>query len=111
MTVINQKSLKLAVMALQEDVPELTEESLKKVLGRISSGVNDANIPKIFRRKDLVHILGISLREVDRLIAPTKENGKVIAQARIPTIQIGPRAIGILQDDLLGFLNKNRRVS
>ena len=110
MTAINQKSLKLAVMALQEDVPELTEESLKNVLGRISSGVNEANVPKIYRRKDLVHILGISLREVDRLITPIRENGKITVPARIPTIQIGLRAIGILEDDLLGFLKKNRRV-
>jgi len=108
MTVISEKSLKLAVLALQENIPDLTEESLKKALNNISKH-KGADIPKIYRRKDLVRILGISLREVDRLITPEKINGRVIAPARIPTIQIGLRAIGIRQDDLQKFLNENRR--
>ena len=108
MTVISEKSLKLAVLALQENVPNLTEESLKKALNNISEH-KGADIPQIYRRKDLVKILGISLREIDRLITPEKVNGKIIAPARIPTIQIGLRAIGIRQDDLQKFLNENRR--
>ena len=103
------KNLKLAVLALQDEFPGLTENSLQQALSRIQQDNNAESIPKIYRRKEVAAMLGISLREVDRLITPVKVAGRIIAPCRLTTIQLGPRAIGILKTDLIDYIQNSRR--
>lgn len=107
--IVKERSLKLAVLALQDDIPELNEESLAKVLAESQTDKKVPELPKIIRRKDLVKILGISLRNIDRLLAPTKKNGKISIPPKLKSIQLSSRSIGVLESDLLAFIKKNRR--
>jgi len=67
-----------------------------------------SSLPKIIRRFKLPSILGLSLREIDRLIHPIKEKNKIIAPAQLPSVKIGKKAIGVLEKDLLHFIEIRR---
>ena len=109
MATSNGTILNLATDLLKVLFPDLTPEKLYKAIMTNRNNETSHSPTKIFRRKDLKNILGISLREVDRLIAPQKRGGHIVAPAKITAVQLGPRAVGVLESDLKKFLDKSRR--
>ena len=108
MSITNER-LKLAVMVLREDI-SLTEEELRDAITKQQNPTEEVKLkPRIYRRLELPAILGLSLRVVDRLITNQKHKGKIISHAALPTIQLSKRAVGVLESDLLKFINKNKR--
>ena len=106
---IKKETLLLAKLALQADV-DISIKTLEQAIQNIFNPTTTQTLPKIIRRYQLPEILGISLREVDRLIHPVKIKNKIVKAAQIPTIRIGKKAIGVLEEDLTEFINSRRVV-
>jgi hypothetical protein len=70
----------------------------------------EPRLPKIIRRFELPNILGVSLREVDRLIHPVKRKNKILKPAQLSSVKIGKKAIGVLEKDLVEFINSRKNI-
>ena len=112
---LRSENLKLARLALQSDINISEEELRDALMTKLSPSPQDnqnnaQKLPRIIRRLELPKILGLSLREVDRLIHPTKKKNRIVAPAQIPSIKISKKAIGVLEEDLIKFINLRKNV-
>ncbi len=107
---IKTENLKLARMVLQADV-NISEEELQDAIQQKLNPIKEPAFPRIIRRVEIPKILGISLREVDRLIRPKKVNNKILVRAQLPIVQIGKKAIGVLDSDLRNFIESRRSIA
>jgi len=106
---IDNETYKFAAKIFPEECG-IDEKSLKEAIQNWLNPKKNSKLPTVIRRYRLPLILGLSLREVDRLIHPLKENNKIIAPAQLPTVRIGKKAIGVLEDDLLNFINSRKNI-